>query len=132
MYKQLLIAVEPAKSDKAICACQSARGEGDCDHRHRALDRSGLCDTAYPSMISTYEKSAAGDAANILNNAKQSAENVGIHQHAPDAIIKLAKEQKCDHVVVGSHGRGSLGRVLLGSTSLKVLSFSQGPVLVCH
>ena len=31
-----------------------------------------------PSMISTYEKSAAGDAANILNNAKQSAENVGI------------------------------------------------------
>ena len=66
MYKHLLIAVEPAKSDKAICACQSARGEGDCDHRHRTLDRSGLCDTAYPSMISTYEKSAAGDAANIL------------------------------------------------------------------
>ena len=29
-----------------------------------------------PSMISTYEKSTAGNAANILNNAKQSAENV--------------------------------------------------------
>jgi nucleotide-binding universal stress UspA family protein len=81
---------------------------------------------------------AAGNAASILNNAKQSAEGVGVHcevrrvrdQHAPDAIIKLAKEEKCDLIVMGSHGRGSLGRILLGSTSLKVLSFSQVPVLV--
>ena len=91
-------------------------------------------------MISAYEKSAAGNAASILNNAKQSAESVGVHcevrhardQHAPDAIIKLAKEKKCDLIVVGSHGRGSLGRILLGSTSLKVLTFSPVPVLVCH
>ena len=78
-------------------------------------------------MISAYEKSAAGDAAGTLNNAKQKAENVGIHcevrqvrdQHAPGAIIKLAKQQKCDLIVVGSQGRGSLERVLLGSSPSK-------------
>ena len=81
-------------------------------------------------MIRAYEKSAAGNAASILN--KQSAEGIGVHcevrhvrdQHAPDAIIKLAKEEKCDLIVVGSHGCGSLGQILLGSTSLKVLTFS--------
>jgi nucleotide-binding universal stress UspA family protein len=55
----------------------------------------------------------------------------GQDQQAPDAIIKLAKQKKCDLIVVGSQGCGSLERVLW-QQSLKVLTFSQVPVLVCH
>jgi nucleotide-binding universal stress UspA family protein len=85
-------------------------------------------------------KGRGSKAASILNSErsalKASAPPVRSatprDQHAPDAIIKLAKEKKCDLIVVGSHGRGSLGRILLGSTSLKVLTFSQAPVLVCR
>jgi len=73
-----------------------------------------------PSMNSTYEKSTAGDAANILNNAKQSAENVGIHCEVRNVRgsacarrkHQAGKEQKCDHIVVGSHAAASGGSFL--------------------
>lgn len=47
-----------------------------------------------------------------------------------DAIVKAAKTYKCDAIVMGSHGRSGLGRMLLGSETNKVLSTSRLPVLV--
>jgi nucleotide-binding universal stress UspA family protein len=93
-----------------------------------------------PSMIRLYEKAAAGNAASILESAKKSADRTGVQcetrhirdQHAPEGIIKAAKDEGCDLIVLGSHGRGTIGRILLGSTSLKVLTFSPLPVLVCR
>lgn len=49
---------------------------------------------------------------------------------AADAIVKAAKTYKCDAVVMASHGRSGLGRMLLGSETSKVLSNSKLPVLV--
>jgi nucleotide-binding universal stress UspA family protein len=47
-----------------------------------------------------------------------------------DAIVKAAKTYKCDAIVMASHGRSGLGRMLLGSETNKVLSISKLPVLV--
>jgi nucleotide-binding universal stress UspA family protein len=145
MYKHLLIAVDgSAESDKAMsqgfALAKTLSAKVTVITATEPWTEAAYATLPTPSLISAYEKSVAGNAARILNNAKQGAEGAGIHcevchardQHAPDAIIKLAKEKKCDLIVVGSHGRGSLGRILLGSTSLKVLTFSQLPVLVCH
>ena len=45
-------------------------------------------------------------------------------------ICKYAKEHDVDTIVVGSHGRGTIGRMLLGSVSSYVVSNSDKPVTV--
>jgi nucleotide-binding universal stress UspA family protein len=52
-------------------------------------------------------------------------------KHPAEAIIATAKEQGCDLIVTASHGRGAVGRLLLGSEALKVLTL-RVPVLICR
>ena len=47
-----------------------------------------------------------------------------------EAIAKAAKKHKCDLVVMASHGRKGLKRLLLGSETQHVLTHSTVPVLV--
>jgi nucleotide-binding universal stress UspA family protein len=50
--------------------------------------------------------------------------------HAAEEIINVAKGTKADIIVMGSHGHGTFGSLLLGSVAQKVLSSSHVPVLV--
>ncbi|MGJ7505478.1 MULTISPECIES: universal stress protein [unclassified Variovorax] len=47
-----------------------------------------------------------------------------------EAIIATAKNHQCDLIVMASHGRRSLARLLMGSETLHVLTHSHIPVLV--
>ncbi len=47
-----------------------------------------------------------------------------------DAIIETAQSNQCDLIVMASHGRRGLARVLLGSETQHVLTHTQIPVLV--
>lgn len=47
-------------------------------------------------------------------------------------IIGTARARGCDLIAMGSHGRGSVRTVLLGSQTVKVLAHSKIPVLVCR
>jgi nucleotide-binding universal stress UspA family protein len=93
-----------------------------------------------PSLVRSYEKAAASKAAVILDRAKKAAEEAGVQcvtrhindQHAPQGVFKAAKDAQCDLIIVGSHGRGALGRALLGSVSSQVLTLSDRAVLVCR
>ncbi len=46
------------------------------------------------------------------------------------AIIKAAKERKCDLVFMASHGRSGIAGMLIGSETNKVLTHCKLPVLV--
>jgi nucleotide-binding universal stress UspA family protein len=46
------------------------------------------------------------------------------------SIIRVAKEQPCDLIVVGTHGRTGLRRALLGSVAEQVMRGAPCPVLV--
>jgi len=48
------------------------------------------------------------------------------------AITDLAVDAGADMVVMGSHGRKGLTRLLMGSVTAKVIGFAQCPVLVSH
>jgi nucleotide-binding universal stress UspA family protein len=52
------------------------------------------------------------------------------HGAIAESIINAAKKHKCDLIVMASHGRKGIGRVLLGSETLDVLTHSHIPVLV--
>ncbi len=47
-----------------------------------------------------------------------------------DAIIRIAREQSCDLIVMASHGRSGISGLLLGSETQKVLTHTTIPVLV--
>ncbi len=47
-----------------------------------------------------------------------------------DALIAAAKKQKADLIVMASHGRKGIKRLLLGSETQQVLTHSHIPVLV--
>jgi len=49
-----------------------------------------------------------------------------------EGILKTARKHKCDAIVMASHGRRGLAGVLLGSETVKVLTHSKIPVLVCR
>ena len=50
--------------------------------------------------------------------------------HAWEAILDHAKAQKCDLIVMASHGRRGMAALLLGSETSRVLTHSELPVLV--
>jgi nucleotide-binding universal stress UspA family protein len=49
-----------------------------------------------------------------------------------DSIVKVAKKEKCDLIVMASRGRRGLARLVLGSETNHVLVHSRIPVLVVH
>jgi nucleotide-binding universal stress UspA family protein len=71
------------------------------------------------------------EAAEIARSVGVEARTVHLEDDAPyQAIIRTAESQRCDVIVMASHGRGGVSALLLGSETMKVLSHSKIPVLV--
>ncbi len=68
---------------------------------------------------------------------KEAAQKEGVSVKAfvmsgkpPDAIIQIAGERKADLIVLGSHGRTGVERLLMGSVAERVIVLAACPVLV--
>ena len=55
--------------------------------------------------------------------------HVGVGDEA-DIVCKYAKDKRCDQVVMGTRGMGSVSNLLLGSVATKVIHLSTVPVLL--
>ena len=77
-------------------------------------------------------------AGKIVEAVKESAQGAGIKvtpvtakaSSVADTVIEVARKNNCDLIVMASHGRRGLARVLLGSETQHVLTHTQIPVLV--
>lgn len=47
-------------------------------------------------------------------------------------ILQAARDKGCDLILMGTHGRGGLSALLLGSVAAKVMTHADRPVLVCR
>lgn len=54
------------------------------------------------------------------------------HGHPVSNIIEYASENGCDLVVMGTHGRGMLKNMLIGSVAERVVRKANCPVLIVH
>jgi universal stress protein A len=57
-------------------------------------------------------------------------EEVLVHGEAAAEIVRVARERGVDLIVISSHGRTGLGRILFGSTAESVVRHAHCPVLV--
>ena len=57
-------------------------------------------------------------------------EEVMVHGDAAAEIVRVAEEREVDLIVISSHGRTGLGRILFGSTAEAVVRHASCPVLV--
>ena len=55
---------------------------------------------------------------------------VPLEQTADDAIVQAALKNEVDLIVLGSHGRTGLTRLLMGSVTERVIGHAPQPVLV--
>ncbi len=59
-----------------------------------------------------------------------SSKEILVGRSAAEEILKAARTENCDLIVIGSHGHGVLGRTLLGSVAQRVTRNSEIPVMV--
>ena len=95
---------------------------------------------ALAASEATYTEHSMELAAEYLDDVKRLAEEAGVTysghydvaEHPHEVILQTAREKRCDLVVMASHGRRGLSRLLLGSETQKVLLQGEVPVLVCN
>jgi nucleotide-binding universal stress UspA family protein len=145
MYRHLLIATDGSElAEKAVAhALGLAKA---LDARATAVTVTDMFPTGpyssipLPSMIERYETAAAESAAKILTSASEAARKLGVacdtlhvkDQTPAEGIIAAAIEKGCDLIVMASHARRGVSRMLLGSQAQKVATLSPVSVLVCR
>jgi nucleotide-binding universal stress UspA family protein len=76
------------------------------------------------------EQYLAGEMERLGGEGYQVRTKVLLHPQPARAILDLASEIGADLIAMGTHGRGALGRLALGSVADKVLRGGEVPVLV--
>lgn len=145
MYKRILVATDGSKLSNAAV-----------EHALRLADITGAELVAlkvvprYPQTyfeggvalandeIKRIEKQWQEEAMQVVNAVKAQGQKMEVKVKTTtvksdliaEAIIAAAKRQKVDLIVMASHGRRGLKRLLLGSETQQVLTHSHIPVLV--
>ncbi|MEL6297723.1 MAG: universal stress protein [Pseudomonadota bacterium] len=144
-YKKILIAIDGSElAEKALTQGANLAKALDAEivvvtvtepYHHVSM---GEAIVAFPAA--EYENAAAKAAADMLNKAEQHVRGLDAKcetrhvkgQHPAEGIIAATEELGADLIVVASHGRRGLSRVILGSQANAVVVQSKVPVLVCR
>ena len=145
MYKHILIATDGSElAGKAVAAGLALAKELEAKVTAVIVSEpwtalvAGEMAVGFPYQ--EYEQGAAQNAATILAGVAENAKKACVAcatLHMPDrfpaeAIVDCAKDKGCDLIVMASHGRRGLSKLLLGSETVRVLTHSTVPVLVCR
>lgn len=137
--KRILVPVDgSATSDKALAAALELAGETGASvrliHSVELAYAAGL-DFDGQAMLFLHE---AGEQ--ILAKALATAQSAGIaaesrlldqpSERLGEAVAGAARQWNADLIVVGTHGRHGVGRVLLGSGAEQIVRLAPVPVLV--
>ena len=92
---------------------------------------------AAPDFPQEWYETAEQEAESVLEDAEERAETAGQSittasavGRPANAIVEYADDEGADHIVLGSHGRTGMSRILLGSVAETVMRRSKVPVTV--
>jgi nucleotide-binding universal stress UspA family protein len=90
-----------------------------------------------PADYKRFTEKAAKKALGDLERAARAAGVRCATRFLTDAqpwrgILRAARAMRCDAIAMGSHGRGAVGGLILGSETSRVLAHSKLPVLVAR
>lgn len=99
----------------------------------------GEVDVAMFEPVADHETLGREQAARAFETAQAICASAGVSCRTlvtvgvdpAEAANRTAKEQGCAMIVVGSHGRGTLARLVLGSVMTHLTQIADVPVLVC-
>jgi nucleotide-binding universal stress UspA family protein len=143
-YKRILVPVDGSATASAGLreAIALAKGQDASLHLvhvldYHALAMAGLEGGAYMDDLAASLKQSG---QRILERAEQLARKSGVKASgvllespggpAADAIVRQAKKSKADLIVIGTHGRRGLRRMLMGSDAEQVVRGSPVPVML--
>jgi nucleotide-binding universal stress UspA family protein len=97
-------------------------------------------EAAMDFSVDDYEKNVAAHASKVLSTVNDAAkkalvicDTIHVKDRFPaDGIIETAKACGCDLIVMASHGRRGLRRIILGSQTNEVVTHTTIPVLICR
>lgn len=101
---------------------------------HTFTYKTEMLEDTQPEFEAATEKQAEQYLAFISDAARSAGVPCATIQAVSDdpyeTILQVAKERKCDLIIMASHGRRGIKGLLLGSETQKVLVHSDIPVLV--
>ena len=134
-WKKILIATDGSRysdlaTDKAIDFAESYGGSISAVS---AVDVPAEFYAEAPNVVEKLIRNAQGFVASIKAKAEKKSIPVSTfvgEGDAYDIIAKISHEENVDMIVMGSHGRTGLKRLLMGSVTEKVIGHAACPVLV--
>jgi nucleotide-binding universal stress UspA family protein len=107
-------------------------------HPYRPLTEEGYVMPEVAVLREQFDKDVERHSNDVLNPVREAAVTAGVKcatvvaaSESPyEAIISQAKKSRCDLIMMASHGRKGIQRLLHGSETAKVLTHSKIPVLV--
>ena len=146
MYKRILIATDGSELgnkavDHAMLLAKLAQAPvvvATVTEAWSSLDLARAARHGNQNPIAQYEEMAISAANHVLEKAAQVAKSHGVKcelfhvqdRHPAEGIVAAANEKGCDLIVMASHGRRGISRMLLGSQANEVLTHSKIPVLI--
>jgi len=145
MYKRILIPTDGSRlSAKAVrAAVRLAKALG-AEVEGLTCTPSFTVGALHPGLVSAvppqYVRASRKAAHTALDAVKHAAAQAGVRcrtrevqaDRPHEAILRQAGRDRCDLIVMASHGRRGIAGLLLGSETNKVLTHSKTPVLVCR
>ena len=146
MYRRVLVAVDgSATSNKAITAAlemASYSGGRSVIRLIHVIDEMAYFTGLDPYAGQTYSvisvmreagEKVLAEALAVVQSANVQADTVLVDRlgaHLAETVAEKAKEWDASLIVVGTHGRKGIGRMLMGSGAEQIIRLSTCPVLV--
>ncbi len=135
MYKNIVLAYDGSKfSNKALQeAISLAKSSGGSLLILSVVDITDEFESEAPGLTDKMTEKLLKSAQKALGKAVASKVKAKVEVHVGDAyemIVDIAKKKKADVIVMGSHGRTGLTRLLMGSVTSRVIGHAPCSVLV--